>query len=65
MIDGDDNSEIGTITAIDDNTENWLFIVERADGSEVMIPAHEEFISNIDQDNKVMTMDLPIGLLEL
>lgn len=65
MIDGDDNSEIGTITAIDDNTENWLFIVERPDGSEVMIPAHEEFISNIDQDNKVMTMDLPIGLLEL
>ncbi|MBQ7157155.1 MAG: 16S rRNA processing protein RimM [Bacteroidaceae bacterium] len=65
MIDGDDNSEIGTITAIDDNTENWLFIVERPDGTEVMIPAHEEFIASIDQESKVMTMDLPLGLLDL
>jgi 16S rRNA processing protein RimM len=65
MIDGDTDELIGTITAIDDQTDNWLFIVTRPDGSEAMIPAHEEFISAIDQDHKTMTMDLPLGLLDL
>ena len=65
MVDGDNRQDIGTITDIDDNTDNWLFIVERTDGSEVMIPAHEEFISEIRQEEKTMVMDLPIGLLDL
>lgn len=65
MTDGDTGTEIGTITDIDDNTENWLFIVERADGSEVLIPAHEEFITDIRQEEKVMVMNLPTGLLDL
>ena len=65
MIDGDNGTIIGTITDIDDKTENWLFIVERPDGSEAMIPAHEEFIKEIKQDEKEMVMDLPIGLLDL
>lgn len=65
MIDGDNGNEIGTITDIDDKTDNWLFIVQRPDGSEAMIPAHEEFISEIQKDNKTMLMDLPLGLLDL
>lgn len=65
MQDGDDGSVIGEITDIDDNTENWLFIVQRPDGQEVMIPAHEEFISEIRQEDKIMVMDLPLGLLDL
>lgn len=65
MLDGDDGKDIGTIIDIDDLTDNWLFIVERPDGTEVMIPAHEEFISEIRQEDKTMVMDLPLGLLEL
>lgn len=65
MIDGDNGNEIGTISDIDDNTDNWLFIVQRPDGSEVMIPAHEEFIAEIKQEEKTMVMDLPLGLLDL
>ena len=65
MTDGDTDETIGTITAIDDNTDNWLFVVERPDGSEVLIPAHEEFISSINQEDKLMVMDLPIGLLDI
>lgn len=65
MIDGEDDSTIGTIIDTDENTENWLFIVERPDGAEVMVPAHEEFISEIRQEDKIMVMDLPIGLLDL
>lgn len=65
MLDGDNGQEIGTIVDIDDKTDNWLFIVEHTDGSEVMIPAHEEFISEIKQEEKTMVMDLPLGLLDL
>ncbi|MDE5549964.1 MAG: ribosome maturation factor RimM [Bacteroidaceae bacterium] len=65
MIDGENGKEIGTIIDIDDKTDNWLFIVEKADGSEVMIPAHEEFIADIKKEEKTMFMDLPIGLLDL
>lgn len=65
MYDGDNGTEIGTISDIDDNTDNWLFIVQRPDGSEVMIPAHEEFIAKINQEEKTMVMDLPLGLLDL
>lgn len=61
----EEDKEIGTIIDIDDNTENWLFIVERPNGDEVMIPAHEEFIAEIKQEEKIMVMDLPLGLLEL
>lgn len=61
----EDDTEIGIIVDIDDNTENWLFIVERPNGDEVMIPAHEEFIAEIKQEEKIMVMDLPLGLLEL
>lgn len=65
MYDGDNGNEIGIISDIDDNTDNWLFIVQRPDGSEVMIPAHEEFIAKINQEEKTMVMDLPLGLLDL
>ena len=65
MTDGDNNQEIGTITAIDDQTDNWLFIVRRPDGTEALIPAHEEFIADIKKEEKTMLMDLPLGLLDL
>lgn len=56
---------VGRITDVDDNTENWLFVVETEQGSEVLIPAHEEFINSIDHDAHILTMDLPVGLLDL
>ena len=65
MTDSDTGKTIGEIVDIDDNTDNWLFIVERKNGEEVLIPAHEEFIAEIKQEEKIMVMDLPIGLLEL
>ena len=60
-----DSHLIGTVSGIDDNTENWLFIVERPDGKEVLVPAHEELIIDIDHDKKMLTMQLPDGLLAL
>lgn len=59
------SQQIGTIIDIDDNTENWLFIVETANCDEVLIPAHDELITDIDNDHHVITMNLPEGLLDL
>ena len=49
---------------MDDSTLNTLFIVDRQ-GEELLIPAQEDFIVDIDQQHKVITVDLPQGLLNL
>ncbi|MCR4612607.1 MAG: ribosome maturation factor RimM [Bacteroidaceae bacterium] len=61
----ENGTPIGTVQDIDDHTENWLFIVTRPDGKEVLIPAHEELITDINHEAKTLTMSLPEGLLEL
>ena len=43
-----DGHTIGKIIGIDDQTENWLFEVE-TNASNVLIPAHEDFITDINQ----------------
>ncbi len=55
---------IGSITAIDDSTENILFVVSQGN-DELLIPAVEEYITEIDEKNKTLRMDLPEGLLEI
>ena len=56
---------MGEITDIDDKTDNWLFVVERDNGDEALVPAQESFIVDINHEKRTMTMDLPIGLLDL
>ena len=56
--------EIGKVTDVDDSTINTLFVVDYK-GSEVLIPAQEDFIVELNRKKKVITMHLPEGLLEL
>ena len=55
---------IGEIVDIDDSTINTLFVVEK-DGEEILIPAQEEFITDIDHDGQEIRFDLPQGLVSL
>lgn len=55
---------IGEIVDIDDSTMNTLFVVEN-DGEEILIPAQEELIADIDHDGQTITFDLPEGLVSL
>ena len=55
---------LGEVTDVDTSTVNTLFVVDR-DGDELLIPAQEEFIAGIDQKHKIITVDLPEGLLSL
>ncbi|MDX9748553.1 MAG: ribosome maturation factor RimM [Paludibacter sp.] len=54
----------GTISEVDETTENVLFVVMK-DEEEFLIPASPGYIVNVDHDKRIITMELPGGLLEL
>lgn len=56
---------VGKITGIDDYTENILFEVEDNNGKQILIPAVDELVEDVDYDNKVLKMNLPQGLVNL
>jgi 16S rRNA processing protein RimM len=55
--------EIGIIVDVDTTTMNTLFIVEK-ENEEILIPAVEEFIVQIDENDKTLQVILPEGLVE-
>lgn len=57
-----DGTEVGVITDFNDVTENFFFEVRRQDNTDVYVPAVSELITDLDIDNKTITMDLPTGL---
>lgn len=58
-------SEIGTIENFDDSTINLLLIVRDKSEKNILIPLAEEFITGLDFEKKIISMDLPDGLLTL
>lgn len=56
---------LGSVVAIDDATANILFIVASPDGGELFIPAQEAFVDSIDEQERIIHMHLPDGLLDL
>ena len=61
----EDGEEIGEITAVDDSTENVLFQIRSTAGKQLLVPAAEDFIDEIDMEHHQLHMDLPAGLIEL
>ncbi|MFJ5099687.1 ribosome maturation factor RimM [Streptomyces sp. NPDC088554] len=59
-----DGTEIGRITEITHLPSQDLFIVERPDGSEVMIPFVEEIVTEIDLEEQRAVIDPPPGLID-
>lgn len=61
-----DGTVIGEITAVDDNTDNVLFVVSRGDDlRDVLIPAVGDMIEEIDDENNKVIFNLPQGLLDI
>lgn len=56
--------ELGEIVAVDDTTENVLFEIDYA-GRELLVPAADEFVCEIDEENRRLYMNIPEGLLDL
>lgn len=63
LMDAGTGNTVGTITAIDDSTINTLFEVKGEDGTELLIPASEELITDINSDTQTLTTVIPAGLL--
>ena len=61
LIDANGNEKVGTIAAIDDTTQNILFELE--DGT--LIPASDDLITDIDTQQRQITMNIPEGLLDI
>ncbi|MFF4527639.1 ribosome maturation factor RimM [Streptomyces sp. NPDC001407] len=59
-----DGTEIGRITEIAHLPSQDLFIVERPDGGEVMIPFVSEIVTEIDLDAQRAVVDPPRGLID-
>ncbi|MCP9611924.1 ribosome maturation factor RimM [Coprobacter tertius] len=55
---------LGKIIDIDDATINILFVVEH-EGKEVLIPANDDFVVSVDEENKIIYMSIPPELLTL
>jgi len=60
----EEKGKIGIVAALDQSTDNILFVVE-TDADEILIPAADEYITKIDHERKTIRMNLPEGLLEL
>ena len=61
LIEANGNEKVGTIAAIDDTTQNILFELE--DGT--LIPASDDLITDIDTQQRQITMNIPEGLLDI
>lgn len=55
---------LGQVIDVDTSTINTLFVVDHR-GEELLIPAQEEFILQMDTDHRLITMQLPEGLLDM
>lgn len=58
------HGDLGEVVEVDTATINTLFVVDHQ-GEELLIPAQEDFIVDIDRENRRITMRLPEGLMLL
>jgi len=55
---------IGTLKDVRDNGAQDLFIIEKNNGGELLVPAVEQFFTGVDLDRKVVLVDLIEGMYE-
>jgi 16S rRNA processing protein RimM len=58
------NSIIGEIDSVNNSTINVLFVAKKGD-DEYLIPATADFITEIDDEKRLIRMNLPEGLIDI
>lgn len=56
---------LGTVSSIQEMPGQLMLVVERADGSELLIPLVDEFLDAVDEDAQQLVVNVPAGLLDL
>jgi len=59
----EDETELGQIREVLETGANDVYVVKGRAFGELLLPAHEETIINIDFETRIVTMKLPEGLL--
>jgi len=65
LVDSATARPVGEITAVDLSTINTLFEVLSPDGQQLLIPANDELVCDIDRSARTITLRIPEGLLEI
>ena len=60
-----DGNPVGEVASLVENPGQALLEVTRGDGGLSYIPVVDEFIRDVDLEGRVVTVDLPSGLLDL
>ena len=55
---------VGNIKSVNDSGPQALFVID-AEGTEILIPVHDNFIKKVDRENQKIFLDLPEGLLDI
>lgn len=58
----DNGRMIGTCTGIEPIPANPCLNVELSDGRDILIPLHEDFIVEVNEDSRTLSLKLPEGL---
>ena len=61
VVNNNNNKVVGKIVFVDDTTENILFELD----NDLLIPAPEELIVEVDSESHTIVMQLPEGILDL
>ena len=55
---------VGTIKGINDSTAQALFEIDK-DGVEILIPMNDQFIIEVNREQKTISVETPAGLIDL
>jgi 16S rRNA processing protein RimM len=60
-----DNSLVGIVTEIINNSGQKLLIISSEKEKEILIPLHEDLVVKTDKNKHIIVMDLPDGLTDM
>jgi 16S rRNA processing protein RimM len=61
----DENASIGIITEIIENPGQLLLNIQSSSGKYFLLPLHDDLITDIDSDNKIIRMMIPDGIMDI
>ena len=64
VVDVNDGKKLGVVSDLIQNSAQDIYQIDLAEGGQALIPAVEQFIKNVDIENKTITVSLKPGLID-
>lgn len=64
VVDINDGKKLGVVSDLIQNSAQDIYQIDLAEGGQTLIPAVEQFIKNVDIENKTITVSLIPGLID-